>query len=131
MKLLRGTLIGLFCLVAGFLVVWQAMPVQAQGSAAAKGKPAFYDFGAKYCIPCKEMQKVVAELKPQYGDQVEFRLIYSDEEMPLFKEYKIVAIPTQVFLEGVAAWYEDKETALREGREAGGANCSPCDSETA
>ena len=99
MKLLRGTLIGLFCLVAGFLVVWQAMPVQAQGSAAAKGKPAFYDFGAKYCIPCKEMQKVVAELKPQYGDQVEFRLIYSDEEMPLFKEYKIVAIPTQVFLD--------------------------------
>jgi thioredoxin 1 len=99
MKLLRRTLIGLFCLVAGFLVVWQAMPVQAQGSAAAKGKPAFYDFGAKYCIPCKEMQKVVAELKPQYGDQVEFRLIYSDEEMPLFKEYKIVAIPTQVFLD--------------------------------
>ena len=99
MKLLRGTLIGLFCLVAGFLVVWQAMPVQAQGSAAAKGKPAFYDFGAKYCVPCKEMQKVVAELKPQYGDQVEFRLIYSDEEMPLFKEYKIVAIPTQVFLD--------------------------------
>ena len=99
MKLLRGTLIGLFCLVAGFLVVWQAMPVQAQGSAAAKGKPAFYDFGAKYCIPCKEMQKVVAELKPQYGDQVEFRLIYSDEEMPLFKQYKVVAIPTQVFLD--------------------------------
>ncbi len=98
MKLLRGTLIGLFCLVAGFLVVWQAMPIQAQGSSPAKGKPAFYDFGAKYCVPCKEMQKVVAELKPQYGDQVEFRLIYVDEEKPLFGEYKIVAIPTQVFL---------------------------------
>ncbi len=98
MKFLRGTLIGLFCLVVGFLVVWQAMPTQAQGSAAGQGKPAFYDFGAKYCVPCKEMQKVVAELKPQYGDQVEFRLIYSDEEMPLFKQYKIVAIPTQVFL---------------------------------
>ena len=99
MKLLRGTLIGLFCLVVGFLVVWQAMPTQAQGSAPAKGKPAMYDFGAKYCIPCKEMQKVVAELKPQYGDQVEFRMVYSDEEMPLFHQYKIVAIPTQVFLD--------------------------------
>ena len=99
MKLLRGTFIGLFCLVAGFLVVWQPMPTQAQGAAPAKGKPAVYDFGAKYCVPCKEMQKVVAELKPQYGDQVEFRMLYTDEEMPLFEKYKIVAIPTQVFFD--------------------------------
>ena len=99
MKLLRGTFIGLFCLVVGFLVVWQPMPTQAQGAAPAKGKPAVYDFGAKYCVPCKEMQKVVAELKPQYGDQVEFRMLYTDEEMPLFEKYKIVAIPTQVFFD--------------------------------
>ena len=99
MKLWRGTFIGLFCLVVGFLVVWQPMPTQAQGAAPAKGKPAVYDFGAKYCVPCKEMQKVVAELKPQYGDQVEFRMVYSDEEMPLFEKYKIVAIPTQVFFD--------------------------------
>ena len=99
MKLLRGTFIGLFCLVVGFLMVWQPMPTQAQGAAPAKGKPAVYDFGAKYCVPCKEMQKVVAELKPQYGDQVEFRMVYSDEEMPLFEKYKIVAIPTQVFFD--------------------------------
>jgi thioredoxin 1 len=99
MKLLRGTLIGLFCLAAGFLLVWQPMPTQAQGAVPTQGKPAMYDFGAKYCVPCKEMQKVVAELKPQYGDQVEFRMVYSDEEMPLFKKYKIVAIPTQVFFD--------------------------------
>ena len=99
MKFLRGTFIGLLCLVVGFLVVWQPMPTQAQGSAPAQGKPAMYDFGAKYCVPCKEMQKVVAELKPQYGDQVEFRMVYSDEEMPMFKKYKIVAIPTQVFFD--------------------------------
>jgi len=99
MKLLRGTLIGFFCLVVGFLVVWQAMPIQAQGSTPAKGKPALYEFGAKYCAPCKEMQQVMAELKPQYSDQVELRMVYTDEEMPLFHQYKIVAIPTQVFLD--------------------------------
>ena len=98
MKLLRGTLIGLFCLVVGFLVVWQAMPIQAQGSAPAKGKPALYEFGSKYCIPCKEMKEVMAALKTSHGDQVEFRMIYVDEEKPMFGEYKIVAIPTQVFL---------------------------------
>jgi hypothetical protein len=33
--------------------------------------------------------------------------------------------------EGVAAWYEDKETALGEGREAGGADRSPRNSQEA
>ena len=41
----------------------------------------------------------MADLKPQYSDQVELRMVYSDEEMPLFKQYRIVAIPTQVFLD--------------------------------
>ena len=98
MKLLRGTLIGLFCLVVGFLVLWQPWPTQAQGTAPAKGKPALYEFGAKYCIPCKEMKEVMAALKTSHGDQVEFRMVYVDEERPLFEQYKIVAIPTQVFL---------------------------------
>jgi len=98
MKLLRGTLIGLFCLVVGFLVVWQACPTLAQGSAPAKGKPALYEFGARWCIPCKEMQKVMADLKVSHGDQVEFRMVYVDEERPMFGQYQIVAIPTQVFL---------------------------------
>jgi thioredoxin 1 len=99
MKLLRGTLIGLFCLVAGFLLVWQPVPTLAQGAAPAKGKPALYEFGAKYCIPCKEMKVVMAALKASHGDQVEFRMVYVDEEKPLFGQYKIVAIPTQVFLD--------------------------------
>jgi len=99
MKLLRGTFIGLFCLVVGFLVLWQPLPSQAQGAAPAQGKPALYEFGAKYCIPCKEMKEVMAALKISHGDQVEFRMVYTDEEMPLFEKYKIVAIPTQVFFD--------------------------------
>jgi thioredoxin len=99
MKFLRGTFIGLLCLVAGFLVVWQPVPTLSQGSAPAQGKPALYEFGAKYCIPCKEMKEVMAALKTSHGDQVEFRMVYVDEEKPLFGQYKIVAIPTQVFLD--------------------------------
>ncbi|MFI5329861.1 MAG: thioredoxin family protein [Desulfobaccales bacterium] len=98
MRFLRHYVIGLAGLALGFLMVWPGLTPQAQGAAAPQGKPALYDFGSKYCIPCKEMQKVMAGLKGQYGDQVEFRLVYVDEEKPLFGEYKIVAIPTQVFL---------------------------------
>jgi thioredoxin 1 len=99
MKFLRGTCIGLFCLVAGFVMVWQPLTTQAQGSAPTKGKPALYEFGAKYCVPCKEMKEVMAALKTSHGDQVEFRMVYSDEEMPLFEKNKIVLIPTQVFFD--------------------------------
>ena len=98
MRLLCHSVIGLVCLVMGFLVLWQSWPAQAQGSAAAKGKPALYEFGAKYCIPCKEMKEVMAALKTSHGDQMEFRMVYVDEEKPLFGQYQIVAIPTQVFL---------------------------------
>ncbi len=99
MKFSRHYVIGVACLVMGFLLVWQSSPTQAQGSAAAKGKPALYEFGSKYCIPCKEMKEVMAALKTSHGDQVEFRLVYVDEAKPLFAQYKIVAIPTQVFLD--------------------------------
>jgi thioredoxin 1 len=99
MKFLRGTFIGLFCLAMGFLMVWQPLPTQAQGAAPAPGKPALYEFGAKNCIPCKEMKEVMAALKTSHGDQVEFRMVYTDEEMPMFEKYKIVAIPTQVFFD--------------------------------
>ena len=98
MKFFRGTVLALFGLMAGFVVVWGAVPTQAQGAAPAPDKPALYEFGSKYCIPCKEMKQIMTGLKAQYGNQVEFLMVYVDEERPLFGEYKIVAIPTQVFL---------------------------------
>lgn len=79
-------------------MVWQALPSQAQGSTPAKGKSALYEFGSKYCIPCKQMKEIMAALKTSHGDQMEFRLVYLDEEKPLFDQFKILAIPCQVFL---------------------------------
>jgi thioredoxin 1 len=38
-------------------------------------------------------------LKASHSDQMEFRMVYVDENRPLFGQYKIVAIPTQVFLD--------------------------------
>ncbi|MDO9070659.1 MAG: thioredoxin domain-containing protein [Deltaproteobacteria bacterium] len=98
MKFWRHYVVGLVCLVMGFLVVWQPVPTQAQGSAPAKGKPALYEFGAGYCVSCKEMAKIMAELTTSHSDQVEFRMVYVDKEKPLFEQYKIMLIPTQVFL---------------------------------
>ena len=57
MKFWRHAVVGLVCLVVGFMVVGQALPTQAQGAAPATGKPALYEFGAGYCASCKEMAK--------------------------------------------------------------------------
>jgi len=99
MKFLRRPVVGLACLVMGFLLVWQPLTTQAQGSAPAKGKPALYEFGAGYCVSCKEMAKVMAELTASHSEQVEFRMVYVDKDKPLFEQYKIMLIPTQVFLD--------------------------------
>jgi len=99
MKLVRGTLIGLFCLVAGFLLVCQPWPTQAQATAAAPGKPAIYDFGRGMCYSCIEMGKILDSVKAKYGQQVEIRLIMAEDNQAAFKQYKIMLIPTQVFLD--------------------------------
>jgi len=99
MGFLRHSVIGLAFLVMGFLIVWQPAPAWAQGSAPASGKPALYEFGAGYCVSCKDMAKIMADLTTTHSDQVEFRMVYVDKEKPLFEQYKIMLIPTQVFLD--------------------------------
>jgi thioredoxin 1 len=82
------------------LVALQPWSLGAQSSPPPQqGRPALYEFGAGYCASCKEMEKVMAALKASHGDQVELRLIYADKEKPLFQQYKIMLIPTQVFLD--------------------------------
>ncbi len=99
MKILRGTLIVFFCLVMGFFVVWQAWPTQAQASALAPGKPAIYDFGRGMCYSCIEMGKILDSVKDKYGNQIEVRLIMAENDEGMFKEYKVMLIPTQVFVD--------------------------------
>jgi thioredoxin 1 len=99
MKFWRFGLVGLVGLAIGFLVVWQPLPAPAQGAAPATGKPALYEFGAGYCASCKEMAKVMAELTATHSDRVEFRMVYVDKDKPLFEQYKIILIPTQVFID--------------------------------
>jgi len=86
-------------MLMGLLTVCQPAPTQAQGSASPQGKPALYEFGAGYCASCKEMEKIMAELKTSHSDQVEFRMVYVDKDKDLFQQYKIMLIPTQVFLD--------------------------------
>jgi|UniRef100_A0A7C5AKG7 thioredoxin 1 len=86
------------CLVVNWSATGWIQPLLADSAAPLKGKPAVYEFGAKTCVPCIQMQQVMAELKASHGDRVEFRMVYVDENRDLFLRYRIMLIPTQVFL---------------------------------
>jgi thioredoxin 1 len=64
-------------------------------------KITFIELGSKNCIPCKMMQKVMAEIEQEYGDQVKiiFYDVWTEEGRPFGEKYGIRGIPTQVFLD--------------------------------
>lgn len=83
--------------------------VHAQCLAAPAGKAqnksgfkaTFIELGSTRCIPCKMMQPIVAEIEKRYEGQVKvvFYDVWTKEGKPYGDTYKILAIPTQVFLD--------------------------------
>ena len=59
----------------------------------------FLEFGSTTCIPCKMMEKVMEEVRADYGDKVEVIFHNVNEEKELSGEYGIKMIPTQIFLD--------------------------------
>jgi len=61
----------------------------------------FVELGSLNCIPCKMMQPVMAEIEKEYGEQVKvvFHDVWTPEGRPYGEQYRIRAIPTQVFLD--------------------------------
>jgi thioredoxin 1 len=45
------------------------------------------------------MEKILAAVKARYGSQVDIRLVYVDRDKDLAGQYKVMLIPTQVFLD--------------------------------
>jgi thiol-disulfide isomerase/thioredoxin len=59
------------------------LPAQGQSPAPVRGKPALYDFGRGMCLPCKEMEKVLAAIESEYGSQIEVRLVMLEKNEDL------------------------------------------------
>jgi thioredoxin 1 len=94
----RSFLLGMLLCLMGILFISQSLSAWSE-SAASQKRPALYEFGIKTCIHCIQMKKVMAELTTSHGSQVEFRLVYADEEKDLFRQYRITVVPAQVFLD--------------------------------
>jgi thioredoxin 1 len=88
----------LLVVVSGFMG-WSTGPAWCETPAPAKSRPAIYDFGSGRCLTCREMEKILEAVKGQYGKQLEVRLIYVDRDKDLARQYKVMLIPTQVFVD--------------------------------
>lgn len=64
-------------------------------------KVTFIELGSTRCIPCKQMQPIIEEIKKKYQGQVKviFHDVWTDEGKPYAATFKIRIIPTQVFLD--------------------------------
>ncbi|OGS35955.1 MAG: hypothetical protein A2293_09220 [Elusimicrobia bacterium RIFOXYB2_FULL_49_7] len=79
----------------------QAAQKAAQEPKKSDIKVTFVELGSVNCIPCKAMQPVMDEIGKEYGDQVKvvFHDVWTAEGKPYGQQYRIRAIPTQVFLD--------------------------------
>ena len=61
----------------------------------------FVELGSVKCIPCKQMQPVMASIEKKYGSQVNvvFYDVWEEEQKHFAQQYGIKLIPTQVFLD--------------------------------
>lgn len=61
----------------------------------------FLELGSVNCVPCKMMKPVIDEIEKIYGDNVKivFYDVWTREGSPYGRQYRIRAIPTQVFLD--------------------------------
>lgn len=73
-------------------------------SPASKPEPpsvTFIEIGSVNCIPCRMMQPVMKKAEEKYPGQVKvvFYDVWTPQGEPYGRQYKIRAIPTQVFLD--------------------------------
>jgi len=72
----------------------------AIAQAKAEGKPVLLKFGSGTCIPCKEIEKNINTVKPEYEGKVAFIIVdvYDQQDNNLTAKYGIQTIPTTFFL---------------------------------
>ncbi|NQV50853.1 MAG: thioredoxin family protein [Candidatus Marinimicrobia bacterium] len=61
----------------------------------------FIELGSVKCIPCKQMQPIMASIEKKYGSQINvlFYDVWEPDQKHFAAQYGVRLIPTQVFLD--------------------------------
>ena len=78
--------------------------IHARYDYADRGEPkryTFLEFGATYCLPCRQMEGVMQEIHERYSEKVkvEFFNVSFAENAPWAEHFEVDLIPTQIVLD--------------------------------
>ncbi|MGM0431877.1 MAG: thioredoxin [Spirochaetota bacterium] len=59
-------------------------------------KPVLVDFWAEWCMPCKMLSPVVAEIAEEHGDKIKVGSVDVDQAGSVASKYGIASIPTLI-----------------------------------
>jgi thioredoxin 1 len=77
----------------------EPLPGSKLKQALSSGQPTMVDFGAGWCQPCKMMDPVLKEAARKYQGKANIVYVDTDEFPQMARDYKIRAIPTQIFFD--------------------------------
>ncbi|HSQ74731.1 MAG TPA: thioredoxin family protein [Bacteroidota bacterium] len=90
-------------LAVGTAVAQPAAQSTSPQKPRAEAKPlvTFVELGSVKCIPCQQMQPIMASVEKKYGNQlsVVFHDVWKSDQRQYAEKYEIRVIPTQVFLD--------------------------------
>lgn len=96
--LLHPRFLVIYLLLGGFFFL-EAAPAQLQIQAPPETRPLILEFSRDLCSMCEYMQKTLEQLKAKYEDRIGVRILQFDLDEKLFKQYNVVIVPTQIFLD--------------------------------
>ncbi len=96
--LLHPRFLVIYLLLGGFFFL-EAAPAQLQIQAPPETRPLILEFSRDQCSMCEHMQKTLEQLKAKYEDRIGVRILQFDLDEKLFKQYNVVIVPTQIFLD--------------------------------
>jgi thioredoxin-like negative regulator of GroEL len=54
-------------------------------------------YSAEWCFPCKQLQKIMDKILPEYGDKILYTVIDVEENADIAEELQIRNVPTMIF----------------------------------
>jgi thioredoxin-like negative regulator of GroEL len=89
----------LIILLWGLVWLSPLFPALAQAPPASKVRPELLEFHREFCPVCKASERVIQAVQARYPGRFVVRKLYIDEAEALFRRYRVVIVPTQIFLD--------------------------------